>query len=187
MATRPCCGSRAPRRALALVTDGKARFCALDPEDGHPASPWSRRRATWRAWAPTPRALVNCLNFGNPEHPEVMWQFSGSTDGMSEACAALCIPVVGGNVSFYNESRGHDIDPTPVVGLVGVIDELDAVPPPSALLTEGDAIVVLGTTRAELGGSEWATLHGLRERHPLRPSISTTRRRCTVSSVVSCP
>ncbi len=75
-----------------------------------------------------PRALVNCLNFGNPEHEEVMWQFAEVTEGMSEACEVLYIPVVGGNVSFYNESRGRDIDPTPVVGLVGVIDELDAVP-----------------------------------------------------------
>ncbi len=69
-----------------------------------------------------PKALVNCLNFGNPEHPEVMWQFSEVVDGMSEACRALGIPVIGGNVSFYNESRGRDIDPTPVVGVVGLID-----------------------------------------------------------------
>ena len=66
-----------------------------------------------------PVALVNCLNFGNPEHPEVMWQFTEVVDGMSEACTALSIPVVGGNVSFYNESLGRDIDPTPVVGLLG--------------------------------------------------------------------
>ena len=83
------------------------------------ASSCSRRRATSRASARVPMALVNCLNFGNPEHPEVMWQFSEVVDGMSEACRALGIPVVGGNVSFYNESRGRDIDPTPVVGVVG--------------------------------------------------------------------
>ncbi len=76
-----------------------------------------------------PKALVNCLNFGNPEHPEVMWQFAEVVDGMSEACRALGIPVVGGNVSFYNESRGRDIDPTPVIGVVGLIDELTSVPP----------------------------------------------------------
>ena len=80
-----------------------------------------------------PVALVNCLNFGNPEHPEVMWQFTEVVDGMSEACTALSIPVVGGNVSFYNESLGHDIDPTPVVGLLGIVDELDDRPPPAAL------------------------------------------------------
>jgi phosphoribosylformylglycinamidine synthase len=108
-----------------------------------------------------PKALVNCLNFGNPEHPEVMWQFSEVVDGMSDACRALGIPVVGGNVSFYNESRGRDIDPTPVVGVVGLIDELTSVPP-APELHDGDAIVLLGHTEAELGGSEWATTHGLR-------------------------
>ena len=108
-----------------------------------------------------PKALVNCLNFGNPEHPEVMWQFSEVVDGMSDACRALGIPVVGGNVSFYNESRGRDIDPTPVVGLVGLIDELTSVPP-APELHHGDAIVLLGHTEAELGGSEWASQHDLR-------------------------
>src|SRR4029453_4481628 len=89
-----------------------------------------------------------------------MWQFSEVVDGMSEACRALGIPVVGGNVSFYNESRGRDIDPTPVVGLVGVVDPLDAPPPPPAL-GAAPPVVVLGVTQPELGGSEWATLHGL--------------------------
>ena len=68
--------------------------------------------------------IVNCLNFGNPEHPEVMWQLSESIDGMADACRAFGIPVVGGNVSFYNESGGRDIDPTPIVGLLGVVDRL---------------------------------------------------------------
>ena len=90
-----------------------------------------------------------------------MWQFSEVVDGMSEACRRSTIPVVGGNVSFYNESRGHDIDPTPVVGVLGLIDELDDRPPPAAL-TDGTRIVVLGETGAELGGSEWAAVvHGL--------------------------
>ena len=110
---------------------------------------------------PTPKALVNCLNFGNPEHPEVMWQFAEVVEGMSEACEALGIPVVGGNVSFYNESRGADIDPTPVVGVVGLIDRLDA-PPPVPRTVEHEHLVVLGATRPELGGSEWAAVvHGL--------------------------
>ena len=76
-----------------------------------------------------PVALVNCLNFGNPEHPEVMWQLSEAIDGMAEACRAFGVPVVGGNVSLYNESRGRDIDPTPVVGVLGVVDRLGAGPP----------------------------------------------------------
>jgi len=70
--------------------------------------------------------VVNCLNFGNPEHPEVMWQLSESIDGMTEACLGLGLPVIGGNVSLYNESGGHDIDPTPVVGLLGVVESLVA-------------------------------------------------------------
>jgi phosphoribosylformylglycinamidine synthase len=97
-----------------------------------------------------------------------MWQFSGSIDGMASACRALGFPVIGGNVSFYNESRGRDIDPTPIVGVVGVIDELTDPPPPPALF-DGDAVVLLGTTGAEVGGSEWATRHGLRTGAP--PSV----------------
>src|SRR5436853_1113154 len=86
-----------------------------------------------------------------------MWQFSGVVDGMSGACVALGLPVVGGNVSFYNESRGADIDPTPVVGVVGVIDDLSDVPP-TPRVAPGDHLVVLGDTRMELGGSEWASV-----------------------------
>ncbi|HSO95336.1 MAG TPA: AIR synthase-related protein, partial [Acidimicrobiia bacterium] len=107
-----------------------------------------------------PRALVNCLNFGNPEHADVMWQFQQTVEGIREACEALTIPVIGGNVSFYNESRGADIDPTPIVGVLGLIDRLDTIPPP-ATFADGQRIVLLGTTRPELGGSEWAARHGL--------------------------
>ena len=151
-------------RALALTTDGKARFCALDPRMGARLAVAEAVRNLACVGA-DPRALVNCLNFGNPEHEVVMWQFAEVTEGMSEACEALYIPVVGGNVSFYNESRGRDIDPTPVVGLVGVIDELDAIPPLPALHA-GSRVVVLGHTGAELGGSELATVHGLRDGTP---------------------
>ncbi len=108
-----------------------------------------------------PLALVNCLNFGSPEHAEVMWQFTEVVEGMSAACEALGIPVIGGNVSFYNASSGADIHPTPVVGVLGLIDELDR-PIPAARLAEGESIIVLGETRPELGGSEWAAIvHGL--------------------------
>jgi phosphoribosylformylglycinamidine synthase len=106
-------------------------------------------------------AVVDCLNFGNPEHPEVMWQLSESIDGMATACKAFGIPVVGGNVSLYNESAGVDIDPTPVVGLVGVIDRL-AQRPPGIGLAEGAPIVLLGGddrtpgSLVALGGSRWA-------------------------------
>jgi len=147
-------------RALALATDGKGRFCRLDPRTGGRLVVLEAARNVACAGA-EPRALVDCLNFGNPEHPEVMWQFHEVVEGISEACEALGIPVVGGNVSFYNESRGADIDPTPVVGVVGLIDRLDGVPPLPRTV-EREHLVVLGDTRAELGGSEWAAVvHGL--------------------------
>jgi phosphoribosylformylglycinamidine synthase len=145
-------------RALALSTDGNARFCRLDPRVGAQLTVLEAARNVACSGA-TARALVNCLNFGNPEHPAVMWQFHETVEGLSEACEALGVPVIGGNVSFYNESRGVDIDPTPVVGVVGVIDELDRIPPPPAF-APGQQVVVLGETRAELGGSEWAGHHG---------------------------
>ncbi|HEY7946238.1 MAG TPA: AIR synthase related protein, partial [Acidimicrobiales bacterium] len=106
-----------------------------------------------------PVALVNCLNFGNPEHPEVMWQLSESIDGMGDACRALDIPVIGGNVSLYNASAGTDIDPTPVVAVLGVIDRLERRPPGMALVS-GASLVLLGDTDPSLAGSRWAV-----ERH----------------------
>jgi phosphoribosylformylglycinamidine synthase len=147
-------------RALALATDGKGRFCRLDPRTGGRLVVLEAARNVACAGA-DPRALVNCLNFGNPEHPEVMWQFHEVVEGISEACEVLHIPVIGGNVSFYNESRGADVDPTPVVGVIGLIDRLDDVPPLPRTV-DRDHLVMLGETRAELGGSEWvAAVHGL--------------------------
>ena len=146
-------------KALALSADGNARFCRLDPRTGARLAVIEAARNIACVGA-RPLALVNCLNFGNPEHPEVMWQFAETVEGMSEACEALGVPVVGGNVSFYNESRGENIHPTPVVAVLGLIDELRDRPP-IAELSEGDDIVVLGTVRPELGGSAWAVLRGL--------------------------
>jgi phosphoribosylformylglycinamidine synthase len=102
--------------------------------------------------------LVDCLNFGNPEHPEVMWQLSEVVDGMAEACRALRLPVVGGNVSLYNESQGRDIDPTPVVGVVGLIDRLER-PVPGLALAPGEHLVLLGHTVASVIGTRWAAAH----------------------------
>ncbi|HVW33553.1 MAG TPA: phosphoribosylformylglycinamidine synthase subunit PurL [Acidimicrobiia bacterium] len=150
----------APGKALAVTTDGKARFCRLDPRTGGALAVLEAARNVACTGA-RPMALVNCLNFGNPEHPEVMWQFAETVDGMADACRALDLPVIGGNVSFYNESGGADIHPTPVVAVVGLIDRLDGPVPPPAF-RPGDRIVVLGDTAAELGGSEWAAgRHGL--------------------------
>jgi phosphoribosylformylglycinamidine synthase len=129
-------------RALALTTDGNHRWCAADPRAG---TAWVVAEAALNlaCVGARPIAVVNCLNFGSPEHPEVMWQFSESIDGMGDACRSLGVPVVGGNVSFYNESRGRDIDPTPVVGMLGLIDSLRAQPPGVGLV-DGDKLVVLG-------------------------------------------
>ncbi len=147
-------------KALALSTDGKGRFCRLDPRTGGRLVVMEAARNVACTGARS-IALVNCLNFGNPEHPEVMWQFRETVEGMSEACEALGIPVIGGNVSFYNASSGADIHPTPVVGVLGLVDELHERPPLPELRA-GDDIVVLGDITPELGGSEWAAVvHGL--------------------------
>jgi phosphoribosylformylglycinamidine synthase len=147
-------------KGLALATDGKARFRHLDPRVGAQLAVLEAARNVACTGA-RPLALVNCLNFGDPEHPAVMWQFTEVVEGISEACDALGIPVIGGNVSFYNASNGTDIHPTPVVGVLGLIDDLRGVRPGTQLAAD-DTIVVLGETRAELGGSEWAAVvHGL--------------------------
>jgi phosphoribosylformylglycinamidine synthase len=145
-------------RGLALSTDGNHRWCAVDPRIG---TSWVVAESVMNlaTVAARPLALVNCLNFGNPEHPEVMWQLSEAVDGMSEACNAFGIPVIGGNVSLYNESRGSDIDPTPVVGLLGMVDDLEVVPPGPTLL-DGGRLLLLGAPTDVLAGSRWAAEHG---------------------------
>jgi phosphoribosylformylglycinamidine synthase len=129
------------RRALALATDGKGRWCSLDPRAGamHAVAEAARNVAAVGAH---PSAATNCLNFGNPEKPEVMWQFSEAVDGMAEACRALSIPITGGNVSFYNDTLGKSIDPTPIVGVLGILEKADAALT-MAFRNEGDAIVLL--------------------------------------------
>ncbi len=128
-------------RALALATDGKGRWCALDPRAGamHAVAEAARNVAAVGA---RPWAATNCLNFGNPEKSEVMWQFSEAVEGMAEACRALSIPITGGNVSFYNDTLGKSIDPTPIVGVLGVIENASATVT-MAFRHEGDAIVLL--------------------------------------------
>jgi phosphoribosylformylglycinamidine synthase len=154
------------QRGIALSTDSNPRWCALDPRRGT-ALTILESVANLACVGATPRAVVNCLNFGNPEHPEVMWQLSESIDGLAEACNALSLPVVGGNVSLYNESGGSDIDPTPVVGLLGVVESLVA-PPPGWGWHAGDVVALVGERRCAgerpfpLGGTKWATQHGRR-------------------------
>jgi phosphoribosylformylglycinamidine synthase len=147
-------------RGLALTTDGNHRWCAVDPRQGT-ALTVAESVLNLACVGARPLAVVNCLNFGNPEHPEVMWQLSEAIDGMSEACRALGTPVVGGNVSLYNESKGADIDPTPVIGMLGVVDAL-TTPPPGVGLIDGGRLVLIGATQPELSGSLWARSKGHR-------------------------
>jgi phosphoribosylformylglycinamidine synthase len=147
-------------RGVAVTTDSNPRACALDPRAGT-ALVLAEAVANLACVGATPAAVVNCLNFGNPEHAEVMWQLSETVDGMAEACRALSLPVIGGNVSLYNESGGADIDPTPVLGVLGLVEALRA-PPPGLEWDEGDAIVLLGGRSASDGsfpleGTRWAT------------------------------
>jgi phosphoribosylformylglycinamidine synthase len=148
-------------RGLALATDGNHRWCAVDPRAGT-AMVVAEAALNVACAGARPVALVDCLNLGNPEHPEVMWQLSEAVDGMAEACTALSVPVVGGNVSLYNESRGRDIDPTPIVGVVGIIDRLER-PPPGVGLVDGGRLLLLGPAAEEgLAGSRWAFERGHR-------------------------
>ena len=154
-------GLPSSNRGVALSTDSNPRWCALDPRAG---SAWTIAEgvANLACVGARPAAVVNCLNFGNPEHPEVMWQLSESVDGMSDACRALDLPVIGGNVSLYNESGGRDIDPTPTIGLLGLVDSLVA-PPPGWTWSEGDVVVVVGQNPdANVSGGRWATSKGHR-------------------------
>ena len=148
-------------RGLAVTTDGNHRWCAINPRLGTAMSV-AEAVLNLACVGAEPRALVNCLNFGNPENPTVMWQLSEAVDGMSEACREFDLPVVGGNVSLYNESQGTNIDPTPIVGVIGVIDNLDA-PPPGQKWSEGDRLIVIGPEPEGLSGSAWAFEQGHRK------------------------
>ena len=153
-------GLPASERGVALTTDSNPRACALDPRRGT-ALALAEGVANLACVGATPAAVVNCLNFGNPEHPEVMWQLAECIDGMAESCRALSLPVIGGNVSLYNESGGSDIDPTPVLGLLGLVDAVHAAPPGPAW-SAGDTVVLVGPRAATDGsfpleGTRWAT------------------------------
>jgi phosphoribosylformylglycinamidine synthase len=138
-------------RAIALTTDCTPRYCALDPRRGGMQAVAEAWRNLCAAGA-RPLALTDCLNFGSPENPVVMGQFVGCIEGMREACRALDFPVVSGNVSFYNETDGQPIWPTPTIGGPGVIDDLDRVAG-LAYRTEGLALVLIGESVGWLGSS----------------------------------
>jgi phosphoribosylformylglycinamidine synthase len=147
-------------RALAISTDGNGRYCYLNPRRGAMLAVAEAARNVACAGA-TPIAATNCLNFGNPERPEIMWQIVEAIEGIAEACRALDVPITGGNVSLYNETDGQAIYPTPVLGVVGVMEDASRVVT-RTFKSEGDAIVMLGEDKGELGGSEYLkTVHGL--------------------------
>jgi phosphoribosylformylglycinamidine (FGAM) synthase-like enzyme len=143
-------------RAVALATDGNGRYTALDPAAGAALAVAEAARNVACAGA-RPIAVTNCLNFASPERPEVMGAFAAAVDGLAEACRALELPVTGGNVSFYNESSGRPIHPTPIVGVLGLLTDATAAVP-AGFPRPGLDVWLLGTTRVELGGSVWQRL-----------------------------
>jgi phosphoribosylformylglycinamidine synthase II len=168
------------RRAIAVSTDGNGRYSSLDPYLGgmHAVAEAARNVACSGA---KPLAITNCLNFGNPERPEVMWTFHEVIRGMGEACKALGTPVTGGNVSFYNESAGSAIWPTPVVGMLGLLEDYgDRV---GTAFEPGRTIYLLGETLGELGASEYAeVILGTVSGRP--PSLDLAREAALVSLLV---
>jgi phosphoribosylformylglycinamidine synthase len=139
---------------FAVATDANGRYCQLDPYQGAQLALAEAYRNV-AATGATPVAVSDCLNFGSPENPEVMWQFKRAVEGLADGCLELEIPVTGGNVSFYNQTGDVPIHPTPVVAVLGVIDDV-ARRIPSGWQDEGNNIYLLGTTREELDGSAWA-------------------------------
>ncbi len=143
---------RGTRKALAMTTDCNSRYIYLDPEVGGKIAVAEAARNIVCSGA-IPLAITDCLNFGNPEKPEIFWQIEKSVDGMSEACRELSTPVIGGNVSLYNESMGTAVYPTPVVGMVGLVEDVDHITT-QHFKNAGDLIYVIGETKEEFGGSE---------------------------------
>jgi phosphoribosylformylglycinamidine synthase II len=171
-------GTPGHERGLAMALAGNSRWCYLDPKLGamHAVAEAARKVACTGA---TPVAATNCLNFGNPEKPEIMAQLSAAIDGLAEACTALGTPITGGNVSLYNETKGEGIYPTPVLGVVGILDDVSKAVP-AAFQRDGDAIVLLTGAASfaekkreeilqELGSTEFSKnlLHSLWGRPPL--------------------
>jgi len=150
---------RGTNKAIAVKTDGNGRYVYLDPRVGGRIAVAEAARNVACTGA-RPMAITNCLNFGNPTRPEVFFQFKEAVAGMGEACRALGTPVTGGNVSLYNESPSGAVYPTPVIGMVGLIDDISRVTR-STFRDDGDAILLLGEMGGELGGSEYlSTIHG---------------------------
>ena len=169
-------------RALAMSVDGNGRYCYLDPRLGAMLGVAEAARNVACSGA-RPLAATNCLNFGNPERPGIMWQFAKAVEGIGEACRALDVPITGGNVSLYNETDGKAIYPTPTIGVVGLLEHADRVVS-RRFQESGDAIVLLGEGRGEIGGSEYLkVMHDLVRGVP--PSLDLVAERALQALLVA--
>ncbi|HEY1235883.1 MAG TPA: phosphoribosylformylglycinamidine synthase subunit PurL, partial [Candidatus Binatia bacterium] len=171
-------------KGLALTVDGNSRYCYLDPYVGGVIAVAEAARNLACVGA-RPVGLTDCLNFGSPENPEVMWQFAQVIQGLRSACLALGVPVVSGNVSFYNETDGVPIYPTPTIGMVGLIEKIDGVVTPW-FKASGDIVVLLGRTREELGGSEYLKwIYGMTRGTPpwIDLKMESAVQRCCIEAI----
>jgi phosphoribosylformylglycinamidine synthase len=169
---------------IALATDGNGRYARLDPYHGAKLALAEAYRNVAVTGA-EPVAVTDCLNFGSPEDPQVMWQFAEAVRGLADGCQELGIPVTGGNVSFYNQTGLTAINPTPVVGVLGVLDDVRRRIP-IGLKHDGDTLLLLGETRPELSGSEWAaTVHGHLGGKPPAVDLAHERRLAVLLSALS--
>jgi phosphoribosylformylglycinamidine synthase subunit PurL len=167
---------------VAIAVDGNGRFARLDPYAGAQLALAEAYRNVAVTGA-RPLAVTNCLNFGAPTDPGVMWQFAEAVRGLADACQTLGVPVTGGNVSFYNQTDATPIHPTPVVGVLGVLDDV-SLRMPMGFRREGDVVYLLGTTRDEFGGSEWANVvHGHLGGQP--PAVDLEAERTLASILIS--
>lgn len=154
---------------IALSTDANGRWCRLDPYEGAKLALAEAYRNVATTGA-KPLAVTNCLNFGSPEDPHVMWQFERAVTGLADGCLELGLPVTGGNVSFYNQTGDVAILPTPVIGVLGVIQDVRKRIP-SSFQAANEVIVLLGITNEDLAGSEWAHIHGHLGGNPPRANL----------------
>lgn len=166
---------RGTRKGLAMTTDCNGRYVYLDPEVGGKIAVSEAARNIVCSGA-EPLAITDNLNFGSPEKPEIFWQMERAVDGMAEACRELDTPVIGGNVSLYNENASAAIYPTPVVGMVGLVHDTDHITT-QGFKQEGDVIFLLGETKAEFGGSEFQyVIHNVTEGRPPALDLNTEKK-----------
>lgn len=172
------------KKALAMSTDCNSTYCLLDPYKGSEIAVCESARNVAVSGA-RPLAVTDCLNFGNPNKPGIFWQFKESIRGISDACNILGTPVTGGNVSFYNENPEGAVDPTPVIGVVGLIDDVEKnfLPVSSYFKRENDAIILLGKNKEEFGGSEYLKVNGLGKRGPC-PDIDVRKEKRLIDLMV---